>query len=183
MEEKKKESPVKGDPVIEFRKKKKSKPKPKPTAEVKPASELQDIEFKHLGYDAGIDAERELTKILEEEMSASSGVAIVAMVSAADLETAKKMIKIYQSAIDRKLEFNLTFDTVRKLMSYDRCYYTGRKFEEDGVYARSFDRIDSNKGYIEGNVVACTVDINGKKSNLSLEEIKCLYEKLVKRSH
>lgn len=96
-----------------------------------------------------------------------------------DLEVAKKMLKIHQSAIDRKLEFNLTFQSVRKLLSYPTCFYTNRKFEEDGTYARSFDRVDSSKGYVEGNVVACTVDINGKKSNLTIEEIECLYKKLV----
>jgi hypothetical protein len=41
--------------------------------------------------------------------------------------------------------------------------------------------MDSSKGYIEGNVVACTVDINQKKDNLSLEEIACLYFKLSKK--
>lgn len=96
-----------------------------------------------------------------------------------DLEVAKKLIKIHQSAVDRKLDFNLTFDTVRRLMGYKTCYYTGREFENDGPYSMSFDRVDSSKGYIEGNVVACTVDINGKKSNLSIEEIKALYEKVV----
>jgi hypothetical protein len=35
-----------------------------------------------------------------------------------DLEVAKKMIKIHQSAVDRKLEFNLTFESVKKLLSY-----------------------------------------------------------------
>jgi hypothetical protein len=29
-------------------------------------------------------------------------------------------------------------------------------------------------------VVACTIDINGKKSNLTIDEIACLYNKLVK---
>ncbi len=96
-----------------------------------------------------------------------------------DLEVAKKMLKIHQSAIDRKLEFNLTFESVKKLLNYERCYYTNVKFQEDGLLARSFDRIDSTKGYVEGNVVACTVDINGKKSNLSVDEIDCLYKKLV----
>ena len=96
-----------------------------------------------------------------------------------DLEVAKKMLKIFQSAVDRKLDFDLSFESVKKLLSYNNCYYTNRKFEEDGLFARSFDRIDSSKGYIEGNVVACTVDINGKKSNLSLEELECLYFKLV----
>lgn len=98
-----------------------------------------------------------------------------------DLEIAKKMLKIHQSAIDRNLEFNLKFESVKKLMSYPNCYYTDRKFEPDGNYSRSFDRIDPSKGYVEGNVVACTIDINGKKSNLSLEEIECLYKKLINR--
>lgn len=31
-----------------------------------------------------------------------------------DLEVAKKMLKIYQSAADRKLEFNLSFESVKK---------------------------------------------------------------------
>ena len=96
-----------------------------------------------------------------------------------DLEVAKKLIKIHQSAVDRKLDFNLSFDTVRRLMGYRTCYYTGREFESEGPYSMSFDRVDSSKGYIEGNVVACTVDINGKKSNLSIDEIKALYEKVV----
>ncbi len=97
-----------------------------------------------------------------------------------DLEVAKKMLKIYQSAQDRKLKFDLSFESVKKLLSHQTCYYTNRKFEEDGQFSRSFDRVDSAKGYIEGNVVACTIDINGKKSNLSMEEIECIYNKLVK---
>lgn len=100
-----------------------------------------------------------------------------------DLEIAKKMLKIYQSAQDRKIEFDMSFEAVKKLMSYTHCYYTNRRFEEDGQFARSFDRIDSAKGYIDGNVVACTVDINGKKSNLSLEELELLYHKLTAKLH
>ena len=73
-----------------------------------------------------------------------------------DLEIAKKMIKIYQSAQDRKLKFDLSFESVKELLSYQTCYYTNKPFEADGVFARSFDRIDSNEGYVEGNVVACT---------------------------
>jgi len=96
-----------------------------------------------------------------------------------DLEVAKKLLKIHQSAVDRKIEFNLSLEFVRKLLSYEKCYYTNRKFEEDGIYARSFDRVDSARGYLEDNVVACTVDINTKKSNLSLDEIEILYRKLV----
>lgn len=96
-----------------------------------------------------------------------------------DLEVAKKLLKIHQSSIDRKIDFDLTFESVKKLLSYEKCYYTGRKFEDDGVFARSFDRIDSSRGYVEDNVVACTVDINTKKSNLTLEELETLYKKLI----
>lgn len=96
-----------------------------------------------------------------------------------DVEVAKKLLNIYQSAVDRKLEFNLSFESVKTLLQFSSCYYTGRKFESEGPYARSIDRVDSSKGYIEGNVVSCTVDINGKKSNLSDEEIELLYNKIV----
>jgi len=96
-----------------------------------------------------------------------------------DVEVAKKLLNIYQSAMDRKLEFNLSFESVKTLLKFPTCYYTGRKFDNDGPYSRSIDRIDSSKGYIEGNVVSCTVDINGKKSNLSDDEIELLYNKIV----
>lgn len=96
-----------------------------------------------------------------------------------DVEVAKKLLNIYQSAMDRKLEFNLSFESVKTLLKFPTCYYTGRKFENEGPYSRSIDRIDSSKGYIEGNVVSCTIDINGKKSNLSDDEIELLYHKIV----
>lgn len=98
-----------------------------------------------------------------------------------DVEVAKKLINIYQSAQDRKLQFNLSFEYVRKMLEYKTCYYTNKLFTEDGPNARSFDRVDSDKGYVEGNVVACTIDINGKKSNLSFDEIACIYNKLYKK--
>lgn len=97
-----------------------------------------------------------------------------------DIEVAKKMINIHQSALDRKLEFDLSFLETKKILETDSCYYTGIKFDSEGQNARSFDRVDSAKGYINGNVVACTVDFNGKKSNLSVEEITILYDKIVK---
>lgn len=101
------------------------------------------------------------------------------LIEPSDVEVAKKLLNIYQSAMDRKLEFNLSFESVKTLLKFPTCYYTGRKFDNDGPFARSIDRIDSSKGYIEGNVVSCTVDINGKKSNLSDDEIELLYHKIV----
>ena len=95
-----------------------------------------------------------------------------------DVEVAKKLVNIHSSAQSRNLEFNLTFEYVKKLLEYNTCYYTNVIFTEDGGSARSFDRVDNDKGYVVGNVVACTIDINGKKNNLTLDEIVCLYKKL-----
>jgi hypothetical protein len=95
-----------------------------------------------------------------------------------DVEVAKKLVNIHSSAQSRSLEFNLTFECVRKLLEYTTCFYTNVTFTEEGSNARSFDRVDNERGYVVGNVVACTVDINGKKNNLSIDEIVCLYKKL-----
>ena len=95
-----------------------------------------------------------------------------------DVEVAKKLVNIHSSAQSRNLEFNLTFEYVKKLLEYNTCYYTNVIFTEDGTNARSFDRVDNDKGYVIGNVVACTIDINGKKNNLTIDEIVCLYKKL-----
>jgi hypothetical protein len=161
---------------METKKEQKKPYKPKKEISITAVTETQ-TEFVHLGYPVSIEVEAELTKILTEEITKT----VAESQKITDLETAKKMLKIWQSAVDRKLEFDLSFETVKRLLAYKKCYYTGRDFEEEGVFARSFDRIDSNKGYVDGNVVACTVDINGKKSNLTIEEIRCLYEKLIKR--
>ena len=95
-----------------------------------------------------------------------------------DLEVARKLVNIHSSAQSRNLEFNLTFEYVKKLLEYKTCYYTNHQFTEDGPHQRTFDRLDNEKGYVVGNVVACTSDINGKKNNLTIEEIICLYKKL-----
>ena len=95
-----------------------------------------------------------------------------------DIEVARKLVNIHSSAQSRNLEFDLSFEYVKKLLEYTTCFYTNVQFTEDGPHARSFDRVDNDKGYVIGNVVACTTDINGKKNNLTIDEIICLYKKL-----
>lgn len=97
-----------------------------------------------------------------------------------DYQVCKKYIQLQQSATSRGIHFDLSFSTVKRLMKQPKCYYTGHPFEVDGPLSRSFDRVDSNLGYVEGNVVVCTIDINNKKSNLCLEEIKILHSKILK---
>ena len=119
----------------------------------------------------------EVKEVVKPEVKESTKKEVVKPVIS-DVEVAKKLVNIHSSAQSRNLEFNLTFECVKKLLEYTTCFYTNVTFTEDGIYARSFDRVDNEKGYVIGNVVACTVDINGKKNNLSIDEIVCLYKKL-----
>lgn len=97
-----------------------------------------------------------------------------------DYIVAKKLIQLKQSADSRGIEFDLSFVTVRKLMNAKVCFYTRKKFGED-LDARSIDRVDSSIGYVDGNVVACTVDINRKKANLTHDEILLLSTRIQQR--
>jgi hypothetical protein len=94
-----------------------------------------------------------------------------------DYTVSKKLIQLKQSADSRGIEFDLSFVAVKKLMNAKVCFYTRKKFGED-LDARSIDRVDSSIGYVDGNVVACTVDINRKKANLTHDEILLLSNRI-----
>jgi len=91
-----------------------------------------------------------------------------------DIDVAYKFIALKQSAKSRNIEFNLSLTSVKNLMKAKRCHYTRKELSNNN---RSIDRIDNSKGYVKGNVCACTVDINGRKGNLSIKEIECLYKR------
>lgn len=94
-----------------------------------------------------------------------------------------KRLHTLKSANRRGLDFNLTDANVRKLLKSPTCYYTGVVFGEDSdpLNVRTFERIDDNKGYIHGNVVAVTLRANRIK-NLLLEsdnELKLTTEQFI----
>lgn len=97
-----------------------------------------------------------------------------------DLDVAKKMLNLKQSADSRDIKFDLSFVTLKKLMEQKKCFYTGRNLDTKGDYALSIDRIDNKLGYIEGNVVSCTVEINRKKTDITLDEIEMIYRAIKK---
>jgi hypothetical protein len=97
-----------------------------------------------------------------------------------DLEVAKKMLNLKQSADSRNIKFDLSFVTLKELMEQKKCFYTGRVLEPKGDFSLSIDRIDNKLGYIEGNVVACTVDINRKKTDITIDEIELIYKAIQK---
>lgn len=79
-------------------------------------------------------------------------------------------------------EYNLTEEYLESLLIKQgyKDYYTGIIPKDYNEY--SIDRIDSSKGYIEGNIVITTNTINTMKNNLTTEEfrnqIRLVYENM-----
>lgn len=97
----------------------------------------------------------------------------------ADKQVAEKYLNLLKSAERRSIEFKLTFSDIRRLLQEPACYYTGTKFIDYNDFEhddyKTIDRIDNDKGYVKGNVVACTNLFNKRKSNLTVNEITHLY--------
>lgn len=80
--------------------------------------------------------------------------------------------RIVKQASDRQLEFSVDIEYVANLLRIqeDRCAYTGLPIQSGGgetEQTASLDRIDSSKGYVEGNVQCVHKNINKMKGSLS----------------
>ena len=97
-----------------------------------------------------------------------------------DVGVAKKFVQVYESARRRGIEFNLTLSDVRILIKKTKCHYSGLKYDySDPEKSPSFDRLDSKKGYVKGNVVSCRKDINALK-NVLIEHPASVFKDNVK---
>jgi hypothetical protein len=83
-----------------------------------------------------------------------------------DFDVAKKYLSLQESARRRVKEFNLSLNDVRVLLKKKTCHYTGMRFNDTDNLKRTVDRIDNTKGYVKGNVVACTHIANQLKEML-----------------
>lgn len=81
---------------------------------------------------------------------------------------------------NKVLEYNLTLEYIKELLLKQeyKDYYTGQVPENYEDY--SIDRIDSNLGYIEGNIVITTNRVNTMKNDMSTEEFKKLISDIYK---
>lgn len=79
---------------------------------------------------------------------------------------AEKYLQLYRSSVKRGKEFNLDIKDVHLLMKEEACYYTKTRFEGSGDYKMTVDRVDNSKGYVKGNVVACTHVANKMKNEI-----------------
>lgn len=86
-----------------------------------------------------------------------------------DIKLAHKYINKLHSCKSRNIEFDLPFQSYKNLMRSKKCYYSGvalisGEASKHGDNVLTIDRIDNNKGYIKGNVVACSSLMNQLKN-------------------
>ena len=75
----------------------------------------------------------------------------------------------------RKLEYNLTPNYIQEILDKQeyKCAYSGYSLDknsDDKLHIPTIDRIDPNKGYIEGNICICSWAVNTMKMDLQLNE-------------
>lgn len=85
-----------------------------------------------------------------------------------DLYLARKYVMKEENAKRRGIPFKLTFQSYKNLMRAKKCYYTGIELSdvEGAADQRTIDRINANKGYEKGNVVACCHAFNQLKAKM-----------------
>lgn len=83
------------------------------------------------------------------------------------------------SARGRGIEWALSDEYLNSLPR--TCYYTGEPltFKSNLPNTISLDRLDSSKGYIEGNVVFCCWRVNQAKNNMSISEFLEMCRRIV----
>ena len=90
-----------------------------------------------------------------------------------DLKLAERYVRTAQSAKSRGFDFRLSFIQFKNLLSRRYCPYSGVELTDASCADNqaTLDRIDSTRGYVKGNVIACSSLSNSKKGNLSTKEI------------
>jgi len=87
-----------------------------------------------------------------------------------DYEIASKYKAKVKACKSQGIEFNLSLMSYANTMRRKRCFYTGIKLTlaKEGRRMRGSDitleRIDNSKGYVKGNVVACSYSANQFKA-------------------
>lgn len=111
-----------------------------------------------------------------------------------DLYVADKLRRKADNARERGIEFNMTFQAMKNILSAKKCHYTGlplTKARHASFPIRgsdlTIDRIDCSKGYVKGNVVACSHAANQLKAQVEKAGVAGLkmgvkvFQKTIKR--
>lgn len=94
-----------------------------------------------------------------------------------DASCALKFLNLQESAERRGIDFNITLRSIINLKRSKKCYYTGVPLTPKNW---SVDRVDNEKGYVIGNVVACEEEFNKRKGRISIKDIRAM-QKALKR--
>ncbi|WPJ20587.1 putative anti-sigma factor [Pseudomonas phage vB_PF_Y1-MI] len=85
-----------------------------------------------------------------------------------DMRIIAKLQSKQQNALGRGLDFNMTFQSMKNIMEAKKCFYTGVTLTDSPAgnkpTDRTIERVDNEKGYIIGNVVACSYEANQVKA-------------------
>ena len=90
-----------------------------------------------------------------------------------DIKIAQKLISLRDRANYLGKDFDITFSFLKRLKSRKTCQYTGMRFD-DGENSLSIERVDSDKGYTQNNVVAVSERINKAKNNFTYDDLKLI---------
>lgn len=88
-----------------------------------------------------------------------------------DIQIARRYVQKERHARKDGVDFDLNFTSFKNLMRAKRCYYTGnlltvQKGEVQCDSDVTIDRVDNSKGYVPGNVVACSRVANQIKGTI-----------------
>ncbi len=101
-----------------------------------------------------------------------------------DIRVGKKFRNIMSSAKERGIPFLMTFSEVKRLLKLNKCYFTGVELNdiENDKNQLTFDRLDNDKGYLNGNVVACSSEFNKLKSSISIKQVRQIVKAFKKKN-
>lgn len=92
--------------------------------------------------------------------------------------------KARERAHSKHMKFDLTPEFLIELWNLQggKCFYSGltMSYDRNDLYTVSVDRVDSNKGYTQDNVVLCCWSVNSMKNSYTVEEFLFLCESVVK---
>jgi hypothetical protein len=102
------------------------------------------------------------------------------------LFVANKYRWLVKNAAVRAIEFALTIEELSSILKSQICYFSGEELvhyehsreemtangEEHPDNYLTVDRINSDKGYVSGNVVVCAKNINAMKDRMSSEQFE-----------
>lgn len=91
--------------------------------------------------------------------------------------------KARERAHSKNMKFDLTPEFLMDLWNVQdgKCFYSGLEmtYDRNDLYTVSVDRVDSNKGYTQDNVVLCCWSVNSMKNSYSTDEFLFLCNSVV----